>query len=256
MVPVPETIALALERLLRAEWSSRSERRLRRAVVLAIGLYGLRAEEVVHAENKDLCRRTGNLLVRSAKHGLFRRVTLHHDLVVAIGRLRIINAAMTESVWLVPTGTGKQINKSDVCGRFAAWCRRELGFAPFTFHSLRHTAAVRMYRETRDVVAVNKLLGHVHLQSTIIYLQIQVPAEPKALPQFSTPCDEVVRPKLYNPAGMTRPLFPWERDGRPATDDQVRDARQERQREKSKRFYRRHREDIAAARAAKKKGTA
>ncbi len=52
---------------------------------------------------------------------------------------------------------------SQFCGRRYSW------------HSLRHTAALRCYVETRDPLAVQRLLGHRSLRHTVAYLsQIEV----------------------------------------------------------------------------------
>lgn len=39
-----------------------------------------------------------------------------------------------------------------------------------TFHCLRHTCAIRLYRETKDVKIVQTILGHRDLRNTMIYV--------------------------------------------------------------------------------------
>ena len=46
-----------------------------------------------------------------------------------------------------------------------------LGIEGLSFHSLRHTFAVRRYLETRDLYAVCKELGHTSIKTTEIYSQ-------------------------------------------------------------------------------------
>jgi len=39
-----------------------------------------------------------------------------------------------------------------------------------TFHSLRHTFGMRLYRETKDILLVKYALGHKDVQNTMVYL--------------------------------------------------------------------------------------
>ena len=48
---------------------------------------------------------------------------------------------------------------------------RDLGFKGST-HTLRHTFATTMYNETRDILLVQKLLGHASIESTQIYTHL------------------------------------------------------------------------------------
>lgn len=42
----------------------------------------------------------------------------------------------------------------------------------FTTHSLRHTYATIMYQQTKDILLVQKLLGHDSILTTQIYLRV------------------------------------------------------------------------------------
>ncbi|HHM12544.1 MAG TPA: phage integrase family protein, partial [Planctomycetaceae bacterium] len=53
--------------------------------------------------------------------------------------------------------------------RFQMWLRRA-GLSPaFSPHSLRHSFATRLYRETRDLLVVKEALLHRNLESTLVY---------------------------------------------------------------------------------------
>ena len=39
-------------------------------------------------------------------------------------------------------------------------------------HALRHRFTTRAYRATRDLVAVQKVLGHASPETTLVYLQM------------------------------------------------------------------------------------
>jgi integrase len=53
---------------------------------------------------------------------------------------------------------------------------REIGFdaAPYGTHTLRRTKASLVYRRTKNLRAVQVLLGHTRLESTVRYLGIEV----------------------------------------------------------------------------------
>lgn len=39
-------------------------------------------------------------------------------------------------------------------------------------HTLRHTFAIDLYRKTKDIVVVQRTLGHVHISSTMFYVHL------------------------------------------------------------------------------------
>ena len=53
---------------------------------------------------------------------------------------------------------------------------QEIGLDPFVYgtHSLRRTKATLIYRRTKNLRAVQLLLGHTKLESTVRYLGIEV----------------------------------------------------------------------------------
>jgi integrase len=60
-----------------------------------------------------------------------------------------------------------------------AWNRlkKKAGVNPqLRIHDLRRTIAVRTYRETKDLMAVKKILGHKQLISTLRYIEFVDPA--------------------------------------------------------------------------------
>jgi integrase len=52
----------------------------------------------------------------------------------------------------------------------------EIGLSPAVYgtHSLRRTKAALIYRKTRNIRAVQLLLGHTKLDSTVRYLGVEV----------------------------------------------------------------------------------
>ena len=55
------------------------------------------------------------------------------------------------------------------------------GLKDCTFHTLRHTFAMRLYQKTRDVLLVKEALRHRSIASTLVYCRIQERQLRKAL---------------------------------------------------------------------------
>jgi integrase len=53
-------------------------------------------------------------------------------------------------------------------------CQYRAGPTPFRHHSLRRTKATLIYRRTGNLRAVQLLLGHTKIESTVRYLGIEV----------------------------------------------------------------------------------
>jgi len=89
--------------------------------------------------------------------------------------------------------------------RFTLKVTREVCGRGYSFHCLRHTAAVRVYRRTRDVLAVQRLLGHRSLQWTQSYLASLVVVDvggPIAFAGGGLPAGL----RVYDPDGKCRSL--------------------------------------------------
>jgi integrase len=69
--------------------------------------------------------------------------------------------------WLFPTGFGGHLG-ADCVGRLVS----ELMPPGWTMHTLRHRFATRAYRGTRNLRAVQVLLGHASIATTERYLSV------------------------------------------------------------------------------------
>jgi integrase len=65
--------------------------------------------------------------------------------------------------------------------------------AAYGTHSLRRTKATLIYRRTRNLRAVQLLLGHTKLESTVRYLGIEVDDENPLLPEHTDAKDRSQR---------------------------------------------------------------
>lgn len=119
---------------------------------------GARASELLNVTQDDLKPRS--VYIRGLKGSSDREIPIRRELVKELLEL--------------PVTSDKKIFPISYQRLYQIW----LDFAPRkpggrdekTFHCLRHTFAVRLYKKTRDVKAVQLALGHKDLRNTMIYV--------------------------------------------------------------------------------------
>jgi len=163
MHPLPLDGVSVFEERLERTWLLRqsSWAKRRDALAIGLGLCGLRWIEVSRARWRDLVVREAIREVRTAKKGVRRRIDVGHSLASSLLQLWIGCPPRGEAGRLglaFYTREGKPLQYETIRRRVGQWTKRVFGRA-YSFHCLRHTAAVRHYRATRDVVAVQKLLS-------------------------------------------------------------------------------------------------
>uniref|UniRef100_UPI000838F28F tyrosine-type recombinase/integrase n=1 Tax=Kribbia dieselivorans TaxID=331526 RepID=UPI000838F28F len=148
-----------------------------RLMILLAGLAGLRRSEIaaVHTDDLDM---PGVLRVRG-KGGRDRLIPLHPDLAAAL------NAEVTRRRTQGPPGTGWTVAgtapgwlfpgygpdshlHSHMVGKYVG----EALPAGWTAHTLRHRFATQAYGATRDLRAVQELLGHSKPETTARYAAV------------------------------------------------------------------------------------
>jgi integrase/recombinase XerC len=115
---------------------------------------GARAQEILNILPKDLDHERTRVFIRGLKKSSDRYIPVHLDLfddivTLTLGGSRppfVVVYNTFRSIWLQYRPTKKKL------------------------HALRHTYAVRLYRETKDLMMVKHLLGHRNISNTIIYL--------------------------------------------------------------------------------------
>ncbi len=158
---------------------TRSERRDVAAVFL--GLCGLRFAEVQRLRVRDLDVAAGLVHVMSCKGGVPREVRITKGLAGMILQVRAMFADSRYGQRLFVSERGSQLRYCVVAKHLAEWTQAAVGRV-YTFHCLRHSAAVRRYLSSRDVFSVQRLLGHRSLRWTAAYLRSAEPAPDPALP--------------------------------------------------------------------------
>jgi integrase/recombinase XerC len=143
-------------------WALRvADRPIRLAIMLA-GAYGLRRGEVARARREDVVTDlVGWSLIVRGKGGHERAVPLLDDAA------RLI-LSMPEG-WLFPSPRrpGMHVTPAHLAKLVSA----ELP-AGYTMHSLRHRCGTVAYGATRDLRAVQELLGHAKPETTAIYTAV------------------------------------------------------------------------------------
>jgi hypothetical protein len=143
---------------------------VRRAASIALGLHGLRGQEVCNLNRGDLDAGKRTLTVHTIKRGRRRILTLDPLLCHTLVK---INSSGKRDEPLICGLKKRRMDRKTIWryGRWLAWLLK----ARCTFHSLRHTAAHRVYNATGDVLTVHRMLGHSTLHQTHVYLQTTTP---------------------------------------------------------------------------------
>jgi len=138
----------------------------RNAAGIILGLHGLRCGEVCGLKVGDLDAAQGAVFIATLKKGRRRAVEIEPRLACWLTRLARGASAASP---LLRTGNGHPMDTSHFRRAWHRLSTRWLGRV-INFHALRHTAAQRLYELTRDILAVQRFLGHKSLSSTQVYL--------------------------------------------------------------------------------------
>lgn len=133
---------------------------------------GLRVGEAVAVKPEHLDMISCKLTVREGKGSKDRTVWVSEDLRDKISEW--MEEKRPESEWLFPTSKGTQVATSQLRRSVKRYAEKagiqELDrVSP---HTLRHTFATRLYRDTGKIRLVQKALGHSDLSTTMIYTHI------------------------------------------------------------------------------------
>lgn len=139
------------------------------AIMLRLASHGLRRGEVAQVHVRDLTRTDrGALLLVHGKGDKLRTIPISDALADEIER-----GAASHSPWL--SGTGWLFPGDDGGHLSPRWvgrlCSRIMPDV-WTMHSLRHRCATRAFRATRNLRAVQTLLGHESVATTERYTYV------------------------------------------------------------------------------------
>lgn len=131
---------------------------------------GLRVAEVINLKGNDINWNTGKLMVREGKGKKDRALWLSEDDLALLGKWREKRTIQAEL--LFTTLKGDKLDDRYI----RAMVKREAQAAGIEKdihpHTLRHTFASDIYRETKNIRLTQKALGHSDLSTTMIYTHV------------------------------------------------------------------------------------
>jgi len=135
-------------------------------------ILGLRRGEVLNLTVSDLDLGARTLRVRHGKGAQDRMLPLPHELADRL-HAYLLRLLPMRSAYVVVSQTGQRLYPGHLQKAFKRHLRA-CGIVRdgVTMHSLRHTMATVVLRGSKDLAAVQRLLGHRDLSSTSIYLHL------------------------------------------------------------------------------------
>jgi integrase/recombinase XerD len=136
---------------------------------------GLRASEAVSLQPEHIDLMSGKLMVREGKGAKDRTLWIGEEV---LEELREWTDRRTEeaenSEFLLPTRKGTKVATSHLRRSVKRYAKKaEIDDVDrVSPHTLRHTFATRLYRETGKIRMVQKALGHSDLSTTMIYTHV------------------------------------------------------------------------------------
>jgi len=118
---------------------------------------GARAQELLNLTKRDLISKSRSIKIHGLKGSNDREVPL--------------SKVLYERLENLPTHKFFDVSYQRLYQIWQEFSPRlQMGGKLKTFHSLRHTCAIRLYKKTKDVKAVQMILGHRDIRNTMIYV--------------------------------------------------------------------------------------
>jgi integrase/recombinase XerD len=136
---------------------------------------GLRASEAVSLQPENIDLMSGKLMVREGKGAKDRTLWIGEEM---LSELRDWMDRRQETAgdpkYLLPTSKGTKVATSHLRRSVKRYARKAdiEEVERVSPHTLRHTFATRLYRETGKIRMVQKALGHSDLSTTMIYTHV------------------------------------------------------------------------------------
>jgi integrase/recombinase XerD len=147
-----------------------------RAIIELLFGCGLRRSELTNLDLVEVDLDRGVVLVRQGKGGTIRRVPLtgaaHWAVRTYVERTRDDLVRDHAEPALILTRTGTRMNPESVCQRLRGLVDRAKLARPIRPHALRHGFATELLSGGADLVSVQRLLGHVRMDTTQGYTHL------------------------------------------------------------------------------------
>jgi len=156
---------------------------LRNLVMMRIMLdAGLRCAEVLALRVAHVDLNTGKLFVREGKGKKDRALWLNPDTIELLREWRERREHQSELYFT--TRDGGPINSRYLRAMMERYSERAGLNRHCSPHTLRHTFATDIYKQTRNLELVRRMLGHRFLSTTAIYLHVADPEVEEAMKSF------------------------------------------------------------------------
>lgn len=134
---------------------------------------GLRVSEVAELRRRDVEMTACRIIIRDGKGDKDRQVWMSEDLRDRLDQW-LGRRPETPDGWMFPTRTGRQTSPRSIRRSVKTYAERaELDdWESVSPHTLRHTFATNLLRQTGNIRLVQKALGHARLSTTMIYTHI------------------------------------------------------------------------------------
>lgn len=139
---------------------------------------GLRRTEILKLDLGDVVHKEREVHVRHGKGSKQRIVPLPPSTFARIveylddGRPSFVRAHQDSHVALFLTGIGRRMSPNTVKDLFAALRKVVKLTKPLSCHRLRHACAVHLLQGGANLRVIQQILGHEHLDTTAIYLNL------------------------------------------------------------------------------------
>ena len=184
---LPEVLTDGERRRLLAQPNVKSPTGLRHHCMMRLMLnLGLRASEVLKLESGDIDWTSGKVHIRQGKGAKDRILWLNDEDLDVLGRWKQVRAELVGhlSGSLFSTLKGDRIDSRQLRATVKRLARKADIEKDVHPHTLRHTFATDLYRNTKNLRITQKALGHAHVSTTEIYTHIADDEVEDALKSF------------------------------------------------------------------------
>ena len=139
---------------------------------------GLRVSEAVSLRWEDVNLTSGKVMVREGKGAKDRTLWVDNDQLEELGEWKERQVEKVDELpkWVFSTlregNAGKKMSIQQVWKTLKTYAEKAGIEKDISPHTLRHTFATDLYRETGKIRLVQKALGHADLSTTMIYTHI------------------------------------------------------------------------------------
>ena len=169
---IPEVLTLEEQEMLLKVFNKRYYTSRRNKCMINLFLAtGLRVSELSSLKWEDVNLHSGQIKVVGGKGSKDRILWMNHNMLQELRNWKEDQDKKARSNYVFATGQGNKLNDRDIREMLNIYSKKSIG-KRISPHTLRHTFATDLYRETKDIRLVQKALGHSDLSTTMIYTHI------------------------------------------------------------------------------------